>query len=63
MQVAVGDYDLLMARRNIHLPSALPVVGALLALGAVMALAVAGWSAQGEAIFVSMLEAGWRNCF
>jgi hypothetical protein len=36
---------------------------ALVALCAVMALAVAGWAAKGEAIFVSMLEAGWRNCF
>jgi hypothetical protein len=47
-------------------PARLPlvlIVGALVALCAVTGLAVAGWAAQGEAIFVSMLEAGWRNCF
>lgn len=52
-----------MSRPNTHRQSPLPLVGALVALGAVMALGLAGWAAQGEAIFVSMLEAGWRNCF
>jgi hypothetical protein len=52
-----------MSRLDPHRMFPLPVVGALVALGAVMALGLAGWAAQGEAIFVSMLEAGWRNCF
>ncbi|GGD20471.1 hypothetical protein [Aureimonas glaciei] len=52
-----------MSRPNTHRLSPLPLIGVLVALCAVVALAVAGWAAQGEAIFISMLEAGWGNCF
>ena len=36
---------------------------AVVALGLLSGVAVAGWAQHGEAIFLHLLEAGWAACF